>query len=476
MHPDHTLELPLDPRGETDLGRSPLGGRLTRAIGKPRRDWTADDLVELVHREGIRLVSLMHVGGDGCIKTLDFAPRSEEHLREIILGGQRADGSSVFAGMGIRSEQSDILLRPRVGTAFIDPFATIPTLAVLCRHDGRDGAPLPESPDTIARAAFERIHRELGIEFHALGEVEYFLGKRPAEDDIYGADDRGYHATSPFVFGEALRREALGILAEMGIGVKYAHSEVGYIGASEGDGRIWEQHEIELALAPLPHAADAVVVTQWVLRNLARRHGMLCSFEPILREGHAGSGLHFHVSPVRDGQHLGGRAPSGELHPEARWLIGGLVQLGDGLMAFGNRKVGSFVRLRQGKEAPNTVVWGEFDRKALIRLPVLVTGPRGEVVSPPTVEFRLPDGSAHPHLLLAGIAQAMMMGRETESLDALLEATSTARGAGAQADARAIPTGFGEIARAVASNRQTLEAGGVFPSHVLDRIVENLLG
>ena len=89
--------------------------------------------------------------------------------------------------------------------------------------------------------------------------------------------------------------------------VKYGHSEVGYVQASKADGFIWEQHEIELGLAPLAAAADAVVLTQWVLRNLAHRRGMRCSFDPILRRGHAGTGLHFHFSPVPHGEHLGGR-------------------------------------------------------------------------------------------------------------------------------------------------------------------------
>jgi glutamine synthetase len=69
--------------------------------------------------------------------------------------------------------------------------------------------------------------------------------------------------------------------------------------ADAADSRVWEQHEIELWLRPLPEAADAVVLTQWVLRNLAQRAGMLCSFAPMARKGHAGSGLHFHFVPAR---------------------------------------------------------------------------------------------------------------------------------------------------------------------------------
>ncbi len=247
----------------------PDAGSLESELGKPRSEWTIDDLVDLAGSRRIRIVGLMHVGGDGCLKTLDFVPQSAAHLRDIIEAGERADGSSLFAGLGIPTEASDIVLRPRVRRAFLDPFAAVPTLVFLCGHDSRDGTPLPQSPDTILRRACDHLLAETGVELWALGEVEYFLGKRWDETDIYGADDRGYHASSPFVFGEGLRRRALGLLADIGVPVKYGHSEVGYIEAKETEGVIWEQHEIELSLCPLPDAADGILLAQWVLRNLA---------------------------------------------------------------------------------------------------------------------------------------------------------------------------------------------------------------
>jgi glutamine synthetase len=447
---------------------------IERKIGRPAAAWTVEDLVGLAVECGVRLVSLMHVGGDGWLKALDFVPRSREHLRDILSGGERADGSSLFAGLGLEVGASDILLRPRLETAFLDPFAEQPTLVLLCGHAGRDGARLPQSPDTIARQAGERLTRELDIELLALGEVEYFLGRRAGEEDVYGANDRGYHATSPFVFGEPLRREAMALLAEIGVPVKYGHSEVGYVQASKADGFLWEQHEIELGLAPLATAADAVVLTQWVLRNLAHRGGMRCSFDPILRRGHAGTGLHFHFSPVRHGEHLGGRGADGALSAPARCLIAGLVRMGGALMAFGNRTEGSLIRLTQAKEAPNAIVWGEFDRSALVRLPIVARTADGRPVSPPTIEFRLPDGSAHPHLLLAGVAQAMVDARHSEGIEALLERTSVKalrRGAGV---ATPVPTRFLEVAEALKAHRAGLEAGGVFPAVLLDRLIERL--
>ncbi len=437
---------------------------------KPRPSWTIDDLVMLVRDGGIRVLSLMHVGGDGWLKTLDFVPHDAAHLADILSGGERADGSSLFGDLGIPVGASDITIRPRLSTAFLDPFAPEPTLAVLCSHYDRQGAPLPESPDTLVHAAHARLAKETGMDLHALGEIEFFLGHRRGEAEAYGANERGYHASSPFVFGEGLRRRALVHLADMGVPVKYGHSEVGYVEGDAEDAHAWEQHEIELWPQALPAAADAVVLTQWVLRNLALRDGMLCSFAPMARKGHAGSGLHFHFAPRADGAYPSHSTADGRLTPEAKWLIGGLVKHGGALMAFGNRSRDSFVRLSQAREAPSAMTWGRYNRKALIRIPFVPTDAAGRPTSPPTIEFRLPDGSAHPHLLLAGVAQAVVDGRTTADLDMLIERSAvTARGSASVE--RRVPLTFPEIADAVEMSRAALEAGGVFAPAMLDRVV-----
>jgi len=450
------------------------GGGLEREVGRPRAEWTVEDLVHMFRQGRARGLSLMHVGGDGWLKRLDFVPRDESQLRRICEAGERADGSNLFPGSGIPTGASDIVLRPRAESAFLDPFSEVPTLVLMCGHAGPDGGPLPQSPDTIVRRAMDRLRDETGIELLALGEVEYFLGKRRDESDIYGADDRGYHSVSPFVFGEPLRRRALQLLVDLGVHVKYGHSEVGYIEAREPDGVIWEQHEIELGLDTLPRAAEAVLLTQWVLRNLAHRSGMRCSMDPIMAEGHAGNGLHFHLAPARDGELIPVRGEDGDLSDPSRWLIGGLVQMGAALMAFGNRATGSLTRLTQAKEAPNRISWGEYDRSALIRLPAQARDSAGRPVTPPTIEFRLPDGSTFPHLLLAGAALAALKGARTDGLDALLEATSAARVAEGGGGATSVPWSFREVAMAVAEHRETLEAGGVFPAPLLERLVSDL--
>jgi glutamine synthetase len=444
-----------------------------RLIGKPGAEWTTDDLMALVRDQNIRLVSLMHVGGDGWLKTLDFVPQDAAHLHDILTAGERGDGSSIFASSGIPVGASDIMLRPRPQSAFLDPFSAEPTLVVLCGHLDREGKPLSESPDTVLRAAYRRLRKETGVDLYALGELEYFVGKHPGDSASYVGNDHGYHASSPVVFGEKLRRQALVTLAGMGVPVKYAHSEVGYVAADDQENWIWEQHEIELLLQPLPQAAESVALTQWVLRNLAHQNGMLCSFDPVVRHGHAGNGMHFHLSPVTRGAHQTLTGRSGELSDAAKWLIAGLARYGSTLMAFGNRAPSSFLRLTQGKEAPQTVTWGRYNRNALVRLPIVPCNESGRATSPETIEFRLPDGSAHPYLLLAGIAQAMAAGRKLPDLDGWLAKTAT------DAVKRApgvppIPKSFAEIAEALRADRAVFEAGGVFSARQIDGAIETI--
>jgi glutamine synthetase len=130
------------------------------------------------------------------------------------------------------------------------------------------------------------------------------------------------------------------------------------------------------------------------------------------------------------------------------------------------------MRLAQAKEAPSTITWGPYNRKALVRLPIVATDENGQSVSPETVEFRLPDGTAHPYLLLAGIAQAMAAGHSLEHLDALIEKTSAQTLHSPYAIV--VPRTFAEVGEGLRQHREMLEAGGVFPRHVIDRVLEAL--
>jgi glutamine synthetase len=279
---------------------------------------TVEAVMQSYQEAKAEFVSLLHVGTDGWIKSLDFTPFSKDHLRDILTSGERADGSSLFEG-SMGTQCSDICMRPRLSTAFIHPFTDDDEpkgICVLCDHLNKEGTPLDQSPSTILQKAQARVTTECSadgkLELYALGEVEYFLGRQVNKEECsktllignIDKNEKGYHSTSPFLFGTKLRRRAMEILTRAGYHAKYGHGEVGFIPANEQGDLEWEQHEIEMSLMPLQQAADAVLLCQWILRNLASQEGYSITFDPMVSADHAGNGLHFHMSATKEGIHL----------------------------------------------------------------------------------------------------------------------------------------------------------------------------
>ena len=58
------------------------GAGLEREVGRSRAEWTVEDLVHMFRQGRARGLSLMHVGGDGWLKRLDFVPRDESPPEE----------------------------------------------------------------------------------------------------------------------------------------------------------------------------------------------------------------------------------------------------------------------------------------------------------------------------------------------------------------------------------------------------------
>lgn len=70
--------------------------------------------------------NFMYPAADGRLKTLNFVINNASYLDAILTCGERVDGSSLFPF--IEAGSSDLYVIPRFRTAFVDPFAEIPTL------------------------------------------------------------------------------------------------------------------------------------------------------------------------------------------------------------------------------------------------------------------------------------------------------------------------------------------------------------
>ena len=462
--------------------------RVLKYLEKNPEDITREDLVDFVVNNGVEMINFMYPAADGRLKTLNFVINDLDYLNTILTSGERVDGSSLFPGF-IEAGNSDLYVIPRYSTAFLDPFAEIPTLSMLCNFFDKDGNELASSPERALRRACAEFRKATGLEFQAMGELEYYVIS-PDEGMFPASDQRGYHESAPFAKFNDFRTRCMQYIARTGGKIKYGHSEVGNFTLN---GMNYEQNEIEFLPVPAEQAADQLMLAKWVIRNLASRLNLNVTFAPKITNGKAGSGLHVHMRLMRDGRNVMLDADR-RLSDDARRLIAGLITLAPALTAFGNTNPTSYFRLVPHQEAPTNVCWGDRNRSVLIRVPLgwTTSTDMSAVVNPAqkpaptdasqkqTIEIRNADGSADIYMLLAGLAVAARHG--FDMADALDVAERTYVSANIHDEANAallerleqLPANCVESADVLEQQRELFEASGVFTPAMIDAIVARL--
>ena len=487
---------------------------LVVALQKPSAEFTKDDIIRYIVDNDIHMVNFMYPGGDGRLKTLNFVINDLDYLNTILTCGERVDGSSLFSF--IQAGSSDLYVLPRFRTAFLDPFAEIPTVTMLCSFFDKDGHPLASSPEHTLHKAAEAFKEVTGMEFQAMGELEYYVisddeGVFPAQDQ------RGYHESAPYAKGGDFRTQCMQYIAQAGGKIKYGHSEVGNFSLG---GLNYEQNEIEFLPVPVEQAADQLMLAKWIIRNLAYQLGYDVTFAPKITTGKAGSGLHIHMRMMKDGQNQ--MLHQGVLSESARRMIAGMMDLAPAITAFGNKNPMSYFRLVPHQEAPTNVCWGDRNRSVLVRVPLgwaadvdmsrqanpleseelrvkseelaadVPSGHNPDAVAysslftlnssldKQTVEMRSPDGSADLYQLLAGLCVACRHGFEMDDALELAERTyvnvniHAAENADRLETLAQLPDSCVASADCLERQRKVFEEHGVFSPAMIDGIIAQL--
>ena len=391
---------------------------LVKYLQKPAKDFTKEDIIKYVGDHNVELLNFRYVGEDGRLKTLNFVIQSKEHLDNVLSSGERVDGSSLFSFLEAGS--SDLYVVPRFKTAFLNPLSEIPAIDMLCSYYDKDGNPLSSAPENIMRKAHKALLDNTGYSLEVMGEIEYYVISEKNEEFV-ATDQKGYHESEPFVKWEQLRIDAMMAMAATGANIKYSHSEVGNFSDKEHD---YEQNEIEFLPTNIEDAADQLIIAKWILRQVAYRYGVTVSFAPKITAGKAGSGMHFHMRPMKDGLNV--TLDNGKISDVSKKIIAGILDLAPSLSAFGNTIPTSYFRLVPHQEAPTNVCWGERNRSALIRVPLGWVGAKDMIFDAnpleknnikdfsdkQTFEFRCPDGSTDIYLMIAGLCVGARHGLE----------------------------------------------------------------
>jgi glutamine synthetase len=391
---------------------------LVKFLNKARNEFTKIDIINYIEQNNIELLNFRYVGGDGRLKVLNFMIQSLEHLDLILSAGERVDGSSIFNFLEAGS--SDLYVVPRFKTAFHNPFSQIPAVDILCSFYHRSGDPLESAPEYVMRKAHEALVKATGYELEVMAEIEYYVISEK-HDEYRTADQRGYHESGPFIKWEHLRIDAMRMITQTGGKVKYGHSEVGSFSDGLHD---YEQNEIEFLPVNVEDATDQIIIAKWILREIGHHYGVMISFAPKITVGKAGSGLHIHMRPMKNGKNI--TLKDGQLSDVAKKVIAGVLDIAPALSAFGNTIPTSYFRLVPNQEAPTMVCWGDRNRSALVRVPLgwsmnkdmvananpLETPSQRSYSDKQTFELRSPDASADIYLLIAGICVGARHGLE----------------------------------------------------------------
>lgn len=460
--------------------------KVVQFLQKAPQEITKADLIRFVKENGIRMVNFMYPADDNRLKTLNFVINSESYLDSILTFGERVDGSSLFPF--IEAGNSDLYVIPRFSTAFVDPFCEIPTLTLLASFFNKDGLPLHSSPEYTLRKACEAFTETTGMEFYAMGELEYYV---ISEDTglFHASDQKGYHESAPFAKFNDFRVECMNLIAQAGGQIKYGHNEVGNFTL---DGKIYEQNEIEFLPIPATQAADNLMIAKWIIRTLAAKKDYDVTFAPKITAGKAGSGLHIHFKIMKGDQNM--MTENGHLSDIAKKAIAGILEHADAITAMGNKVPTSYFRLVPHQEAPTSICWGDRNRSVLVRVPLGWTGDNDmcaqanpleankETVRPQkqTAELRSADCSADIYQLIAAMVVAARTGFEMEN--ALQRAEDMYVSVNIHDDAnkeklaqlKSLPDSCEASANALKEQRGVFEAKDVFAPSLIDGIINKL--
>jgi glutamine synthetase len=347
---------------------------------------------------------------------------SEESFEE----GFGFDASSIRGWASIH--ESDMLLIPDPESAFMDPFRTEPTLAMICdAMDPVSHKPYHRDPRHVAKRA-EAYLASSGLADKAFfgAEAEFFIfdsirfdqapqhgfyfidsneGKWNSgrEGDGAGGPNLGYRTrykegyfpVPPSDHYQDLRTEMVLRMQAIGMDVECHHHEVATAG----------QAEIDLRFNTLLNSADNMMKYKYIIKNVAAKAGKTVTFMPKPVFSDNGSGMHTHQSMWKKGKPLFAGDGYAGLSQMALWYAGGLLKHARALSAIIAPGTNSYKRLVPGYEAPVNLAYSKRNRSAAIRIPVYSESPKAK-----RLEFRPPDPSCNPYLAFAAMLMAGLDG------------------------------------------------------------------
>jgi glutamine synthetase len=440
------------------------------------------EVIALAAAKRIELIDLKFVDVPGNWRHITI-PVSE-FTEQLFSEGRGFDGSSVPGFQTI--EESDMVMLPDPTTAFVEPYADVPTLSLIAEPmDPVSGTPVEykNNPRYIARKAMAYL-KSTGIadEMFVGPEVEFFIfdnvrygdgehfaayqvdsieGHWNSEGKDYHGEwnlghrpghQGGYFPAPPIDSQQNLRSAMVMAMQAAGIEVECHHHEVAGAG----------QAEIDIRYQSMLKQADQVMLYKYLVRNVAVAHGKSVTFMPKPIFGENGSGMHTHQSLWKDGKPLFyDEAGYAGLSQEALWYIGGLITHAPSFLAIAAPTTNSYKRLTPGYEAPVVLTYSKRNRSAACRIPMYSAKPAAK-----RVEFRSADPLANPYLAFSAMLLAGLDGIKNKIEPGDPHQVDLFEGDHAK-DLKLVPGSLDQALTELENDQDYLTEGGVFEKDFL---------
>jgi len=335
------------------------------------------------------------------------------HLDDVLATGAGFSGPSIWGtGLARTGARCEYYARGIASTAQALPW--MPGVARIVGEGFVAGQPFDACPRQVlarqtARLAQNHWTLQVGI------EPEFFLLRREGTRWL-PADERDRLAKPSYDLKSLVRQAPF--LTQLHDALQRCGLDVLQLDHEDAHG----QYELNFAYADALASADRLMLFKLAAQAIAEQHGAVFSMMPKPFADQPGSGMHCHVS-LWEGRgdnarnaFLAHRAdgaldPDTLLSPIGRQFVGGVLAHAAALTALAAPTVNSYKRLTVGESitgttwAPAYVAQGWNNRTALVR------------TLPARFEWRAPDASANPYLMLAGLIAAGLDGIE-RGLDA----------------------------------------------------------
>ncbi|MBA2919259.1 type I glutamate--ammonia ligase [Sphingomonas sp. MAH-20] len=380
---------------------------------------TAADILKRIQDEEIEWVDLRFTDPKGKWQHLSMVAGVIDE--DALTDGLMFDGSSIAGWKAIN--ESDMILKPDLDAAYIDPFSATPMLILFCDVvEPSTGELYSRDPRSTAKRAEAYLKNTgIGDTIYVGPEAEFFLFDDVRFENSYATsyykiDDielptnsgreyevgnlahrprakGGYFPVAPVDSAVDIRGEMVSTMLEMGLPCDKHHHEVAAA-----------QHELGLTFGTLVETADRMQIYKYVVHQVAQAYGKTATFMPKPIKDDNGSGMHTHMSIWQAGKPLFAGNGYAGLSDMCLYFIGGVIKHARALNAFTNPSTNSYKRLVPGYEAPVLLAYSSRNRSASCRIPY-GTGSKAK-----RVEFRFPDALANPYLAYAALLMAGLDG------------------------------------------------------------------